>query len=67
MTITKQHTIAQVLEANRQTARVFMQFGMFCLSCPHATAETLEEAGVAHGIDVDELVRQLNAAPAQEA
>ena len=67
MSITKQHTIAQVLEANRQTARVFMQFGMFCLSCPHATAETLEEAGAAHGIDVDELVRHLNAAPAQEA
>jgi hybrid cluster-associated redox disulfide protein len=34
---------------------------MHCLGCPHATAESIEQAGLVHGIDVDELVKDLNA------
>ncbi len=59
-TITKEMSIAQVLRINRMTAPIFMQYGMHCLSCPHATAESLEEAGLVHGIDVDALVDDLN-------
>lgn len=58
--ITKEMSIAEVLRINRMTAPIFMQYGMHCLSCPHATAESLEEAGAVHGIDVDELVADLN-------
>lgn len=58
--ITKEMSIAQVLRINRMTAPIFMQYGMHCLSCPHATAESLEEAGLVHGIDVDALVEDLN-------
>lgn len=58
--ITKEMSIAEVLRINRMTAPIFMQYGMHCLSCPHATAESLEEAGAVHGIDVDELVNDLN-------
>ncbi|MEG0766928.1 MAG: disulfide oxidoreductase, partial [Clostridia bacterium] len=31
-----------------------------CLGCPHATSESLADASAAHGIDVEELVAQLN-------
>ena len=31
-----------------------------CLFCPHSTAETLEEAAMVHGNDVEELVAKLN-------
>lgn len=58
--VTKEMTIAEVLNLHRGTARIFMEFGMTCLYCPHATAESLEEAGNAHGVNVDELVAQLN-------
>ncbi len=54
-------SIGQVLKLDRGTAPIFMQFGMHCLGCPHATAESLEMACAAHGVDADELVQKLNA------
>mgnify|MGYP002727756690 FL=1 len=53
-------TIGEVLAAGRGTARIFMEFGMHCLSCPHSQAETIEEACAVHGANADELVHQLN-------
>ena len=60
MTVDKSMTLAQVLTADRGTARIFMEFGMHCLGCPHATAESLEMACMAHGTDADALVKKLN-------
>lgn len=59
--ITKQTSIGEVLRMDNTTAPIFMSFGMHCLGCPHATAESLEQAGAVHGIDVDKLVSELNA------
>ena len=36
------------------------EFGMHCLSCPFSLSESIEEAGMVHGVNVDELVDQLN-------
>ena len=58
--VTKDMAIGQVLRIHRGTARILMEFGMHCLGCPHATAESLEDACAAHGANVDELVHQLN-------
>lgn len=60
MDVTKEMSIREVLMKNPGTARIFMEFGMHCLGCPHATAESLEDACFAHGTNVDELVHQLN-------
>ena len=60
MQVTKEMSIGEVLRADRGTARIFTEFGLHCLGCPHATAESLEEAGQVHGINVEELVHQLN-------
>ena len=59
-TITKDMSIGQVLSLDRSTASIFISQGMHCLGCPHATAESLEDACAAHGANVDELVHQLN-------
>ena len=59
-TVEKTMSIRQVLELDPGTARIMMTFGMHCLGCPHATMESLEEAGAVHGIDVEEMVQQLN-------
>ena len=60
MTVDKNMSIGEVLRIDRGTARIFMEFGMHCLGCPHATAESLEDACAAHGANADELVHQLN-------
>ena len=61
MTVDKQMSIGQVLNLDRGTARILMEFGMHCLGCPHATAESLADACAAHGANVDQLVEKLNA------
>ena len=60
MEINKSMIIREVLAIDPGTARIMMEFGMHCLGCPHATAESLEDACAAHGANVDELVHQLN-------
>ena len=59
--IDKTMTLMQVLNMDRGTAPIFMSFGMHCLGCPHATSESIEAACMAHGVDADKLVEQLNA------
>lgn len=61
MTVNKQMAIGDVLNLDRGTARIFMEFGMHCLGCPHATAEAIEDACAAHGSDPDALIEKLNA------
>lgn len=58
--INKQMSIGEVLRIDRNVAPIFMEFGMHCLGCPHATAESIELACAAHGIDADALVAKLN-------
>ena len=61
MKITTDMTIAQVLEISRQTAPVFMEMGMHCLGCPMSSGESVEMACATHGVDVDEIIKKLNA------
>lgn len=58
--ITKDMTIAEVLRRSPQTVQVFLSYGMHCIDCPTAREESIEEAAEAHGIDVEELLAQLN-------
>ncbi|MCL2812164.1 MAG: DUF1858 domain-containing protein [Clostridia bacterium] len=67
MEVTKGMTIGEVLRQNRGTARIFMEFGMHCLGCPHATSETVEQACAAHGTNADELIHQLNTFLSEQA
>ncbi len=67
MTVDKSMTLGQVLSEDPGTARIFMEFGMHCLGCPHATAESIEEASIVHGCNADELVHQLNEFFAEKA
>ena len=58
--ITKEMSIGEVLRMSRETAPIFMSFGMHCLGCPHATAESIADACAAHGTDAEALVAKLN-------
>ena len=42
------------------SAPILMRAGMHCLGCPSSQMESLEEAAMVHGLDVDVLVNQIN-------
>jgi hybrid cluster-associated redox disulfide protein len=58
--IAKEMTIGEVIRLDANKADVLMNFGMGCVGCPSAQAETIEEAAQVHGINVDELIEALN-------
>lgn len=60
-TITKDIIIGELLELDRSIAAILMASGMHCACCPSAAGETLEEAAMVHGMDVNFLVNGINA------
>ena len=63
MIITPDTLIGDIIEGDvniEAVANVLTSVGMHCLGCPHATAESLEDACAVHGTNVDELVHQIN-------
>ena len=60
MKIEKTTKIGELLENAPDKAEILLEAGMHCLGCPASQEETLEEACMVHGIDVDELLEELN-------
>ena len=60
VTITKDTIIGDILDIAPETAPLFMAIGMHCLGCPASRGETVEEACMVHGIEVEELLEELN-------
>lgn len=58
--ITKDMTIGDILDAERETVPFFLEMGMHCLGCPASRGETVEDACKVHGVDADELVKKIN-------
>ena len=52
-------TIREVLELKPAAARVLLSMGMHCLGCAIANSETLEEAAIAHGVDLNKLIEDI--------
>ena len=59
--ITKDTIIGDILDIAPQTAPIFLSIGMHCLGCPSSRGETVEQACMVHGVDVNALLEQLNA------
>ncbi len=58
--IDKNTKIGELLEKNPEKADILLEAGMHCLGCPSSQAETLAEACEVHGIDVEDLLKELN-------
>ena len=60
--LTKEMTIAEALKLKPQIAPVLMSKGMHCLGCVIAQGETIEQAADVHGMDIEQLLKELNEA-----
>ena len=58
--ITKDMTIGEILSVDMDTAKVLMAVGMHCLGCPASQGESLEEACMVHGLNVDMVEKTVN-------
>ena len=54
-------TIGEILRTNPNVAPILMEAGMHCLGCPSAQAESLEEAAMVHGMDINDLMAKIEA------
>jgi hybrid cluster-associated redox disulfide protein len=63
--ITREMPIGEVVQNYPQTVEVFLKHGLMCFGCAIARFENLEQGAMAHGINVDLLVKDLNAAVPQ--
>jgi hybrid cluster-associated redox disulfide protein len=59
--ITKNMPIGDVVSKYPQTVPVFGQHGLHCIGCAIASFESVEQGANAHGIDVNALLKDLNA------
>lgn len=58
--VTKSTMIGELLQIDENIAPILLNIGMHCLGCPSSQMESLEEAAMVHGLDVDVLVNQIN-------
>jgi len=64
MTITQDMSIGEVVSKYPQTVQVFLSHGLMCVGCAAARFETLEQGIKAHGLDLEVMLKDLNAAVA---
>lgn len=58
--VTPDMIIADILRLDKGTVPILLNSGMHCLGCPSSSGESLEDACAIHGIDVNQLVKELN-------
>ena len=58
--ITKDMTIGEIIRIDQGVIPILMEAGMHCIGCPSAQGETLEEAALVHGMDIDALMKAIN-------
>lgn len=60
MKISKDMTIGELIRLDQNIIAILMRAGMHCIGCPSAQGESLEEAAMVHGMDIDMLESQIN-------
>ena len=58
--IDKDMLIGELINVDINIVPILMGAGMHCVGCPASQAESLEEACMVHGMDVDSLLAEIN-------
>ena len=64
--ITKDTPIIEVLRSHPQARTVFTKYGMGCTGCMGSSTETISNGAKMHAINVDALLKELNALESQK-
>lgn len=57
--ITKDMTISEILRTAPDVVPKLLEAGMHCIGCPASQGESLEQAAMVHGIDINDLMDAL--------
>lgn len=60
--VDKSMKIEEVLKKYPKTVTIFAKHGFQCIGCAAASFESIEQGAAAHGVDVEELIGDLNRA-----
>lgn len=60
MEITKDTVIGELIRNKPESVETLMSFGMGCVGCPSSQMESLEQAALVHGLDLEALLIALN-------
>ncbi len=58
--VTKDMIIGEIILIDKGIIPILMNAGMHCIGCPSSQGETLEEACMVHGMDVNALLNDIN-------
>lgn len=58
--VTKETTIGELLAMDPNSAAILMRAGMHCIGCPSSIGESLEEACMVHGLDVNAVLADIH-------
>ena len=57
--INKDSIISDLIKISPKVMEVFFKYGMYCVDCPIATGETIEQAASTHGLEAEELLKEI--------
>ena len=60
MEVTKDMLIGELIRKKPEAIEILMSFGMGCVGCPSSQMESVEEAAMVHGLNLDSLMTALN-------
>ncbi|MEM0467411.1 MAG: DUF1858 domain-containing protein [Candidatus Thermoplasmatota archaeon] len=60
--ITEDMTIREVIDKYPEVAMVFMKYNIGCIGCIAASFEKVKDIATVHQIDIQKLIKDLNAA-----
>ena len=60
MKITKDMLIGDIIQSHPDAVEILFNLGLACVGCPASQMETLEEATMVHGLNLDLLLDVLN-------
>ena len=61
MKVTSDMTIGELIRMDQNIVPILMRAGMHCIGCPSAQGESLAEAAMVHGMDINDLMSKIEA------
>jgi hybrid cluster-associated redox disulfide protein len=60
MRVERETIIKDIVAMGPEAIEILMAFGMGCIGCPASQAESIEQAAMVHGFDVENILQSLN-------